>query len=146
MAWKILHHPFKCKTCCGKTPRRFLNSAFFNKIQKFIGKRVILIDNLDNGVKTTIFSSFMSKLCTFMMFYNMLLISTKFKSFILRTLTRIWRIGREVIVQICTSWYFIKIWRKKQKFSWVFLLSRTVTLVKDYLQNLKFDPICQIDQ
>ena len=62
MAWKILHHPFKCKICCGKTPRRFLNSAFFNKIQKFIGKRVILIDNLDNGVKTTIFSSFMSKL------------------------------------------------------------------------------------
>ena len=132
MAWKILHHPFKCKICCAhfrliklgenaslewrylrqKTPRRLLKSAFFKKIQKFIGERVILVGKLDNFLKRTIFSYFMSKWITFMIFYKILLISTKFKSVILETLTTIWRIGREIIVQICTSWYFINTWKK----------------------------------
>lgn len=135
MAWKILHHPFKCKICCHnlilvklvenaslewrylrqQTPRRLLKSSFFNKYQKFIGKRGILIDNLDNGVKTTIFSSLMSKLITFMIFYKILLISAKFESVIPQTLTRIWSIGREVIVQKCASWSFVKVWTKKTK-------------------------------
>ena len=166
MAWKMLHHPLECEICCAhfrlmrlgenaslewrylkqKTPGRLLKSAFFNKIQKFIGKGVILVGELDNFLKRTIFLCFMSKWFTFMIFYKILLISTKFKSVILQTLTRSWRIGRELIFSIGTSWSFIIFWQKNPNFSWDFLLSRNLTLVKDYLQNLTFYTISQIDQ
>ena len=150
MAWKMLHHPLECEICCAhfRLMRLGENASLEWRYlkQKTPGKGVILVGELDNFLKRTIFLCFMSKWFTFMIFYKILLISTKFKSVILQTLTRSWRIVRELIFSIGTSWSFIKFWQKNPNFSWDFLLSRNLTLVKDYLQNLTFYTISQIDQ
>ena len=151
MASKILHNPSKCKICWAsfllmklgenlssewrylmqKAPRLLLKLAFFYRIQNFIKELAKLIENLDKGVKTATCSSFMSE-CVNFIFYKNWLISTKFKSVILQTHTRFWRIDRVVIVQICAFSYLINIWtKKKENFLLDFLLSRTVALVKD---------------